>query len=176
MQDEAAEHHAANAWKYARAGDLVGLQHVPAAGLNAVYGDMTLLALAAENGHLECVQYLLGRRTGLAQIVDVDARVGRRQSTALHLAAHRGDLAVVNALLASYADTRIRNRDDKTAADAARQGGHAWLADLLERARIAQNGQLLEANNELPVTMDCALVTNAALLQMYPASARPLRP
>ena len=53
-------------------------------------------------------------------------------NTPLHSAAHLGDTATVEALLAHGADARLRSDDGKSSADHAREGGHLELARRLE--------------------------------------------
>ena len=55
--------------------------------------------------------------------------------TALHAAAHNGELAIVELLLARGADRSIADAAGKSAAQHARDGGHAKVADLLESGR-----------------------------------------
>lgn len=162
----------ANAWKYAREGDLVGLRRVPPAALNEPQGGWTPLCLAVEQGHHECVQYLLSPQVN----VDVDRPSGRTNVRALHLAAYNGDLSMCALLLNKYADLRMQTTEDQTPADVARARGHTALADLLERARIAQNGQLLEANNEMPISMAYAFVCNPGVVSALVTLARVLPP
>ena len=67
------------------------------------------------------------------------ADVNNRQvngNTPLHTAAHMGDIATVEALLAHGADTGLRSDDGKSAADYARAGGHEALATRLEVAQV----------------------------------------
>lgn len=162
----------ANAWKYAREGDLVGLQRVPPAALNEPQGGWTPLCLAAERGHHECVQYLLSSQVK----VDVDRPSGRTNVRALHLAAYNGDLSMCAILLDQYADLRMQTTDGQTPVDVARARGHTALADLLERARIVHNGQLLEASNEMPISMAYAFVRNPAVVSALATYARVLPP
>lgn len=58
--------------------------------------------------------------------------------TALHAAAQHGDSAQVGMLLLFGANPFLRNLQGKHAADHARAGGHAWLADRLEALKPEQ--------------------------------------
>ena len=73
----------------------------------------------------ECVRLLLaaGANANTQQV---------QGATPLHTAAHLGDTATVDALLAHGADARLRSDDGKSAADYAREGGHLELARRLE--------------------------------------------
>lgn len=77
-----------------------------------------------------------GTRTACVQLVlEAGANVNNRQvsgNTPLHTAAHLGDVATVEALLAHGADAGLRSDDGKMAADYAREGGHGELARRLE--------------------------------------------
>ena len=55
------------------------------------------------------------------------------EATPLHSAAARGSREMVEKLLAAGADRKRKTKDGKTAADLARQYGHAELADELEK-------------------------------------------
>lgn len=63
----------------------------------------------------------------------VDACDGVQRTTALHMAARRGNLAVAQALLASGANPQARDRKGNTPADRARNCRNPLLADLLTR-------------------------------------------
>lgn len=52
--------------------------------------------------------------------------------TALHLAAHDGNTALVELLLEAGADRRLTNESGESALDLAREGGHHEVARLLE--------------------------------------------
>jgi ankyrin repeat protein len=54
--------------------------------------------------------------------------------TALMLAAERGDVEIVQALLQKGASTDIKNRDGKTAATIAEVNGHVEVARLLRES------------------------------------------
>jgi ankyrin repeat protein len=55
------------------------------------------------------------------------------EATPLHSAAALGSREMVEKLLAAGADRKRKTKDGKTAADLARQYGHAELADELEK-------------------------------------------
>ena len=68
-------------------------------------------------------------------LLQAGADVNNRQvggNTPLHTAAHMGDAATVEALLAHGADAGLRSDDGTSAADYARAGGHEELARRLE--------------------------------------------
>jgi ankyrin repeat protein len=76
-----------------------------------------------------------GRTAVVPLLIERGADVNARQQggwTALHEAAHRGDLELTEALLAAGADPRLANDEGITAAQLARDAGHAALADRLE--------------------------------------------
>lgn len=54
-------------------------------------------------------------------------------TTALHEAARQGHLSIVQLLLASGADRAIKNADDKTAGELAKEKGHSHIVELLRR-------------------------------------------
>jgi ankyrin repeat protein len=56
-----------------------------------------------------------------------------RGFTALHVAAQHGDTPIVALLLLFGADPRLKNAKGSDAIDHAREGGHDWLAQLLEK-------------------------------------------
>ncbi len=82
------------------AGELARLldQHPRKLSLTGGRWGMPLLHLAAENGHLDCVEALLGRGA------DVNQRDKLDQATALHWAAQGGHLRAVEHLLSAGAD------------------------------------------------------------------------
>jgi ankyrin repeat protein len=51
--------------------------------------------------------------------------------SSLHLAARRGDEAIIDMLLIRGADATRKSEDGKTPADTAQEGGHSALARLL---------------------------------------------
>ena len=58
-------------------------------------------------------------------------------NTPLHTAAHLGDTATVEALLAHGADIGLRSDDGKSAAEFAREGGHEELANRLQADSVS---------------------------------------
>lgn len=83
-----------------------------------------LHSAVADGGHPEIALALIG--------AGADPNAKQRHGwTPLHGAAHSGDRAVVEALLAAGADRTITNDEGRTAADIARDAGHADLAALL---------------------------------------------
>jgi len=83
-----------------------------------------LHSAVADGGHREIALALI------AAGADPNAKQ-RHGWTPLHGAAHSGDRAVVEALLAAGADRSLTNDEGRTAADIARERGHADLAALL---------------------------------------------
>ena len=98
-----------------------------AVSANALRNQPLNAAVAGPNAETRtaCVRLLLER----------GADSNNRQEhgyTPLHTAAHMGDTATVEALLAHGADAKLRSDDGKSAADYARAGGHEELARRLE--------------------------------------------
>ena len=98
-----------------------------AASNNGLRNQPLNAAVAGPNAETrtECVRLLLaaGANANTQQV---------QGATPLHTAAHLGDTATVDALLAHGADARLRSDDGKSAADFAREGGHLELARRLE--------------------------------------------
>eukprot|EP00900_Chrysochromulina_parva_P005177 jgi/Chrpa1/14660/Chrysochromulina_OHIO_Genome00005064-RA len=92
------------------------------------YGQTPLMS-AAVNGHLPCVETLLGSR---AQ-VDATNNVGY---TALHWSAINNHPDVVRRLLASGANRTARDKLGKSALDIAREKRHAAVVALLEAPAV----------------------------------------
>lgn len=98
-----------------------------AVSANALRNQPLNAAVAGPNAETRtaCVKLLL----------QAGADVNNRQvsgNTPLHTAAHIGDTATVEALLAHGADAGLRSDDGTSAADYARVGGHEELATRLE--------------------------------------------
>lgn len=89
-------------------------------------GDTPLLA-ACRRGHTETVAFLL--QNGAS----VNITGGRDKNSALHIAALRGDEAVVDALLRANADTTARNGNAQTPLDIANAKGHRQVYSRLMR-------------------------------------------
>jgi ankyrin repeat protein len=70
-------------------------------------------------------------RTLIEAGASIDAAMGVPQVTPLMMAASRGNMPLVEALLAAAADPRLRDRSGRTAQDIALKKGHADVADLL---------------------------------------------
>lgn len=85
-----------------------------------------LLHVAAKNGHIECVDFLL--KNGL----DVDA-TDKTGITPLHLAAENGHLKVVQLLLDTQANPFLKDAQGNTPLHAACVAGHKRVAELLLR-------------------------------------------
>ena len=68
---------------------------------------MTPLHLAAENGHLSVVEYLVNQKA------DINAKE-QNDCAPLHLAARNGHLNVVEYLINQKADINAKNKDGKT--------------------------------------------------------------
>lgn len=102
-------------------------------------GGATPLILAAENGHLKAVQFLIEVRS------DLNARATGRW-TALMLASQKGHLEVVRALLEAGVDPNAESKFGDTALSAALKRGHLEIADLLRkhRARNSTSKELHE--------------------------------
>lgn len=84
------------------------------------------LAWAANNGHAECVAYLLENGA------DPDIRRAERYWTPLMCATQKGHKAAVVALLKGGANPGLRNKDRQAALDIARQKGHDALVNILD--------------------------------------------
>ncbi|HEX8004690.1 MAG TPA: ankyrin repeat domain-containing protein [Mycobacteriales bacterium] len=134
-----------------------------AALAGAVAADgFTPLHLASFFGHAEAVRTLLARGAALETVAENPMRVRPLHSAAasgdtevvrllagagadvnarqeggfvpLHAVAQNGDAAAVDLLLAAGADAAARTDDGRSAADLAREAGHADLADRLAGA------------------------------------------
>lgn len=103
---------------------LVFVLGVPAAG---AAGRLPLVQAAAQ-GDVQTVRALLKARTADVNAKEADG------ATALHYAANRGDLAVVEALLAAGADVKATNRYGVTALALACIGGNAAVVERLVKA------------------------------------------
>jgi ankyrin repeat protein len=90
-------------------------------------GGYTALLLAASNNHGPVMEQLLD------QGAMIDAKEQTQGYTPLIWAAHRGHRDAVELLLERGADTTLPDFEGKTAADHAREQGHAALLALLER-------------------------------------------
>ncbi|MBK5931131.1 ankyrin repeat domain-containing protein [Halochromatium salexigens] len=88
-------------------------------------GGYTALLLAASNNHTKVMEQLL------AQGAMIDAQEQTQGYTPLIWAAHRGHREAVELLLAQGADATLPDFDGKTAADHAREQGHAGILALL---------------------------------------------
>jgi ankyrin repeat protein len=83
---------------------------------------------AAKRGDLERVRALVSGDPALMNVKDRDYG-----ATALHWAALRGQAPVVSFLIASGADTAVRNAEGETALEVARRAGKKEVVALLER-------------------------------------------
>merc|ERR1719498_492368 len=78
--------------------------------------------IAAQNGHLEIVKWLIGKKCN----VDAQNSTG---ATALHMAVAYDSYFVVEALLAGHADSTIKNQagnESITGLDGDKTGSDAW--------------------------------------------------
>ncbi len=91
-------------------------------------GGYTAVMLAASNNHAKVVDLLL-KRGAMA-----DHQETTKGWTALIWAAKQGHAAAVATLLAHHADRTLKDFDGKTAADWAREDGHAEVLNLLQTA------------------------------------------
>ncbi|XP_067653385.1 fibronectin type 3 and ankyrin repeat domains protein 1-like [Haliotis asinina] len=110
-------------------GDLERVKRILAAGhVNINYrgqNSMTPVMAAAESGHSDVVEFLVGRGADVS-LVD------RRGSNVLHFASKRGDLEIVKLILdLNVVDFNTRTNYGWTAADYARLWGHQRVVDLL---------------------------------------------
>ena len=53
--------------------------------------------------------------------------------TALHTAAHNGQIKMIKLLIAAGANPKIKNNENKTPEDLAREGGHGKVVDYLNQ-------------------------------------------
>jgi ankyrin repeat protein len=92
-------------------------------------------------GRLECVRQLLragadpNRRAKVGPKADREGADKVRGETALHVAAQRGDAALIQVLLEAGADPTIRDADDQTPLDIASKSGNQAAAAPLRRAQ-----------------------------------------
>eukprot|EP01097_Dermamoeba_algensis_P006846 TRINITY_DN426_c0_g1_i1.p1 TRINITY_DN426_c0_g1~~TRINITY_DN426_c0_g1_i1.p1 ORF type:complete len:127 (-),score=45.42 TRINITY_DN426_c0_g1_i1:252-632(-) len=89
---------------------------------------MTPLQCAAENGHLDIVDFLLQKGA------DVNKQV-QGMPSALHYAAGHGHIEVVKSLLKAGASIKLKT-NGKTASDAAKAAGQVECAKILEKAKM----------------------------------------
>lgn len=90
-------------------------------------GGYTALLLAASNNHPQAMEQLLD------QGAMIDAKEQTQGYTPLIWATHRGHRQAVALLLERGADTTLPDFEGKTAADHAREQGHAGLLALIEQ-------------------------------------------
>jgi ankyrin repeat protein len=101
------------------------------------YGD-TALMIAALQGHAAIVRLMLERKIDPNQegwnALHYAAFENRAEIAALMLAAKRGHLETVRMLVGANADAAVRDADEGTAQDMAKQAGHTDIARFLERS------------------------------------------
>jgi ankyrin repeat protein len=97
-------------------------------------GGYTALLLAASNNHVPMVERLL------AQGAMVDHQERTQGWTALIWAAKQDHEQTVEALIHHRADPTLKDFSGRTAADWAREAGHAGLLNVLETARARSSG------------------------------------
>ncbi|KAH6570143.1 hypothetical protein BASA61_005189 [Batrachochytrium salamandrivorans] len=93
----------------------------------SLYGAQTAFHMAAANGHLETVQYLVSGLNGPAD-VNVTNEEG---STPLHWAALNGHIKIVGLLLEHGASATLKNKAGKSAVTVSAQANHIEIMDLL---------------------------------------------
>ena len=114
-----------NAAKYNNITALKTLLDISTTNINSIDSDSyTALMHAAQNGHLEAVQFLLAARAKL----EANANDGM---TALICAAQNGHVAVVQSLLTASAKLEASANDGMTALMCAAQNGHAAVVQSL---------------------------------------------
>ena len=105
----------------------------------AVLRDSGALILAAQNGKIENVEFLIARGANLEEIgvVTFDMRSLPELGTALHKAVEKGRIAVIDILLQAGASLTSKNAQNKTAADIAAEKGmdEMMLARLTPKAQ-----------------------------------------
>jgi len=84
------------------------------------------LYLAVEKQNLEAAAFLI-QHNALVNTIAIDG------TTPLHIAANIGNKNIIILLLKSGAQHKIRNSDDKTPIDVARQGNNIQIAQLIEQ-------------------------------------------
>ncbi|KAF5549060.1 ZDHHC-type palmitoyltransferase 6 [Fusarium mexicanum] len=90
-----------------------------------------------------------------SESVDVDARGGRYQSSALHVACYRGHAEIARQLLECGADINLRDSDGRTALFWAEKLGRTDIVDLLQDPKYAQTkGHAVMALSDLPEYID----------------------
>lgn len=94
------------------------------------------LYMAVQNNNLPIVQLLLNAKA------NPDVSLPEHKWTPLHKAAYDGNAAAYQLLLASGADSALRNRENKTAADLVREREARLLREAQERAEAERQRQL----------------------------------
>ncbi|GFR28392.1 uncharacterized protein TNCT_638791 [Trichonephila clavata] len=113
----------------------------------------TFLHLAAQDGKLNIVQYLVGEKGA-----NLDA-VTSSGSTPLHLAARNGHLEVVKYLIDKEVDLTVKNTNGKTPKDLATEKGYTGIVKLLEQV---QQDRLIDAAKQGDLSMVKKLIDQIA--------------
>lgn len=90
-----------------------------------------LLAMAAWEGRIDVVNWLLDHGADIDEDVQMSALVPHDKGTALHVVAETDRVDVVRLLLERGASTVIRDSDGKLALDKAREAGQAGVVTVL---------------------------------------------
>lgn len=106
--------------------DLVNFKQDSYATYWVRYRGWTALHIAALNGHIDVVEFLV------AKGADVNAK-NKSNATPLHFAALVGQKGVVEILLANGADIHAKDNNGKTPLDMAAQKDHKVVVDLLSK-------------------------------------------
>ena len=94
---------------------------------------VTLLHVAAENGHVAAIEALLAAGMPVDAVYGEGLPHAYREVTPLHVAAENGHVAAIEALLAAGARV-YHPRFDDTPLDRAVSAGHTKAAEILRRA------------------------------------------
>lgn len=109
--------------------ELPVLETLRIAGANIL--EKGLLAMAAWEGRLDIVNWLLDHGAAVNEDVETSILVPHDKGTALHVAAEAGRVDVIGVLLGRGADWRVRDSDGKVALDRAREAGRDGVVALL---------------------------------------------
>jgi ankyrin repeat protein len=94
-----------------------------------------LLALAANEGRVDIVEYLLKAGASISEDVEDCVLLPHDKGSALHVAAAEDQLDVVRTLVEKGADIRLKNSEGNSALDMARHAGHSDVVDFLGELR-----------------------------------------